>query len=518
MTLARLRDEPCFRVTIDGSRVETSGPPRFHRGHTIAVGDGTLDGAFGEWSWNGRRLTIRTDRYGAAPLFYAQDGNTFLVSPSIVKLVEAGAPTDFDEPGLALFLRLGFFVGDDTPFRAIRAMPPNGTVVWDAGRVSVSGGYRTVAAQRVTRGAAIDGFVELFRRALARRPPTQGDAIVPLSAGRDSRHILIELCRTGRKPRHAVTLPHYPPRAAEDERLAPVMARELGVSHVLLPQTESSFVPEVRKNWETHLCADEHAWFIGLVDYLERHAGTVYDGLGGGLSVSNRFYGCDATRLMGEGRCRELAARLLQTLSRSGERFLQHIVQQPMRAALSFDRAVDRLADELARHRDAADPMKSFNFWNRIRRELALTPYALMRRIPMVYSPYLDYELFDFLMSLPPDVTTPTLSPGDKSFHSAAITRGYPAMAHVPFEDSRAPTRDCRRYNACLVGDAGGHLVRHGTSPTRLLNKAYVLPRLVCGIVNRAYREAIGWLPNVALYLFQVDALAERRHAEIDVR
>ena len=90
-------------------------------------------------------------------------------------------------------------------------------------------------------------------------------------------------------------------------------------------------------------------------------------------------------------------------------------------------------------------------------------------------------------------------------------------MAHVPFEDAQAPKRDCRRHNACLVGDAGGHLVKHGHSPARLLNKPYVLPRLLCGMASRAYSGTIGWLPNVALYLFQLDAVAERRHAAVDV-
>src|SRR5205085_11171542 len=118
------------------------------------------------------------------------------------------------------------------------------------------------------------------------------------------------------------------------------------------------------------------------------------------------------------GRFRDLATNILGALSRSNETFLQSVVRPAWRDRLSLEVAIDRLARELALHQHAADPVKSFNFWTRIRRALALTPYALMRHIRTVYSPYLDYELYDFLSSLPPEVMSPTLSASDKSFHS----------------------------------------------------------------------------------------------------
>jgi hypothetical protein len=121
-----------------------------------------------------------------------------LVSPSLVKLVEAGAPTGFDEAALAVFLRLGFFLGDDTPFQSIRTLPRTARSP-EAGTVTISGGYRFVRPQRLSRDAAIDGFIDLFRQAMSRRPPVGQDVVVPLSGGRDSRHILLELCESGHR-------------------------------------------------------------------------------------------------------------------------------------------------------------------------------------------------------------------------------------------------------------------------------------------------------------------------------
>jgi hypothetical protein len=518
MTLDRLHDEPCFSVAMRGPAIETTGPTRFFRGHTVTstIGSDRPDGIFAEWSWDGRRLTVRNDRYGVAPLFYVHDGSRLAVSPSIVRLVDGGAPTDFDESALALFFRLGFFVGDDTPFRSIRTIPPNGTLTWDAGTVTLTGGYHIPAAQRVSRREAIDGFIDLFRQAMRRRPGIEHDVVVPLSGGRDSRHILLELCATGRPPDVTVTIPRFPPRPSEDERLAPIVARELRVPHRLLEQHDSTFPSEYRKNWETHLCADEHAWYVAMVDQIAATARTVYDGLGGALSVPNRFLSPEALALFERGELHELARRLFASNSRSTEPLVERILNRGWRGAFSLDRAVDRLATELARHRDAADPIKSFNFWNRIRRELALQPYGLMRSVPTVYSPYLDHELYDFLSSLPPEVMSPTLSASDKSFHTDAILRGYPRFAHIPFEDKGAARRDARTHDARFVADTARYLLLRAATRTRLLNRVYVLPRLGYGLARRRYREAIGWLPIVVVYLFQLDAVADRRHAAVD--
>jgi hypothetical protein len=250
-----------------------------------------------------------------------------------------------------------------------------------------------------------------------------------------------------------------------------------------------------------------------MVDELSGKTGTLYDGLGGALSVPNRFLSREALHLFEAGRTRELAARLLRSLSRSGEPFLMQVLRAPFREALSFDRAVDRFATELDRHCAAPDPIKSFNFWNRIRRELALVPYGMMRRVTTVYSPYLDHHLYDFLSGLAPEVMSPALSASDKSFHSEAVLRGYPKFAHLPFEDKAAAKRDSRAVDARFGADAARYLLPRVGRGSRLLNSRYVGPRLLYGLARRSYREAASWLPGLALYLYQLDALARRQPA-----
>jgi asparagine synthase (glutamine-hydrolysing) len=502
-------------IRKDAAGVQWRGQRRFFRGHRLAAAPGEQpDGIFAEWVWDGDQLIVRNDRYGIAPLFYAEHGRALAVSPSIETLLALGVPTDVDEAALAVFLRLGFFVGDDTPFRCIRAVPPAARFCWTDGVLSIAGGYTIPRSIDVTREQALDGFVNLFHRAVERRLSDDERVVVPLSGGPGSRQILFELCALGRPPRCAVTIPRYPPQTAEDERLAPLVAGAAGVPHVRLDRREGRLDAELVKNRATHLCAGEHGWYVPMIDAL-RSTTTVYDGLGGALSAPSTLLSRAVLDLFEAGRHVELARRLLDAFSLYDEAFLRNAVAPQHREEMSRDRAVARLAIELARHAAAPDPVKSFEFWNRLRRERALVPYALMRRVPAVYTPYLDRDVYDFMMALAPTVLSPALAAADRSFHSDAIRLAFPEHAHLPVEAETAPETDASAHRTRFARHAARHLLSHANVPSRVLNRGYMLPRLVLAAVRSQYSASHPWIPSLALYLFQLDATAARMGEDV---
>jgi hypothetical protein len=498
-----------FHVQLRDGLPVARGTPHFFRGHRVSRGPGREpDGIFASWDWDGRTVTASNDRYGVSPLFYWHDGQQFGVSPSILALVAQGAPTRFDQTAIDTFLRLGFFLGCDTPFEAIRAVPPNTVLDWGAGVLRISGGPPKAARHSVSRDDAIDGFIALCRQAIRRRPADPDATIMPLSSGRDSRHILFELCAAGHRPR-AVTIPRYPPRPGEDERIAPIVAKAVGVPHTMLVQPESRFAAELHKNWATHLCADEHTWFVAMIASIEESTTVLYDGLGGALSVPNRFHSRQALELLERGQTREVADRIVANYGVSTEAFLARVVNPASRAG-ARERAIARIAAELDEHLEAPDPIKSFNFWNRIRRELALVPHGLMKRIPTVYTPYLDRDLYDFLMGLSADILTPDLKTWDKGFHTEAIARAFPQYADLPYENKGAPQLDRRAHDGRFGADAGAFIVANLPREPRLVRRSYVLPRALCAAATHAFGRRCPWFAGPCLYLTQLELAAER--------
>jgi asparagine synthase (glutamine-hydrolysing) len=462
-------DAPYFHLRRVGDRFQTRGLSHYLAGHRVATSDGRSgDGIFVTWDCDGGELLVRNDRYGFHPLYYYAAADEIAISPSIVSLVSLGAPTKLDDAALAVFLRLGFFIGDDTPFAEIRALPPNATLRWQAGALDVSGGPVLGKLGGLSRGAAIAAYVTLFRQAVRRRLPDGDDCAVPLSGGADSRHILLELCHAGVKPRSCVTYGPWGGDDSSDLSVARQVAEALGVDHVTLPQPGSSLRSELRKNIETSFCADEHAQYLVLADYL-RGVRTVYDGIGGDVLSAGLFLDTERDAMMQSGRTAELALALLGTHERS-----LWLLKAEQRARFGLERAVGRLAAELARHVDAPNPVGSFYFWNRTRREIALAPYALYRGVRTVFAPYVDHEVFDLLSSLPGGMLL------DRSFHTEALRQAHPRYADIPFAIPDPMSRARRAHARRHCSELALYLAR---GQSRIIAKRYALLRLLKGML-----------------------------------
>jgi hypothetical protein len=117
----------------------------------------------------------------------------------------------------------------------------------------------------------------------------------------------------------------------------------------------------------------------------------------------------------------------------------------------------------------------------------------------------MDRELAAFLLALPPELISPQLSRSDKSFHSEAIRRRYPKVAHIPFEDDDAPHTDAASHNHQFGIEVAGYLLGRPRS-FRLMRSPYVFSRLAFTLVSRRYAESGRWLAATALYLAQLES------------
>jgi hypothetical protein len=482
-------DHPYFHVRIAHGVPKTNGLATFFAGHRIERnGTQKPDGIFAAWCWDGKRLQVFNDRYGFYPLFYFLRDGEVAVSTSILRLLAEGAPFEFDEPGLAVFLRLGFFIGDDTPFRAIRAVPPDAMFEWQDGKLEVRGRLIVNKPARISRDDAIDGYISLFRAAIKRRVPPSEDLVVPLSGGRDSRHILLELLSAGYSPR-CVTFKREPPMRNWDAEAASQLAKTLKLDHVVLEQPRSRVNAELRKNLKTQLCSDEHTHYLVLLDYLKERlpALTLYDGIAGDvLSAGSFSLKAERLALFESARFDDLAQNLFAayTQRRDHESFLSQLLCPKHYNRFGRALAISHLSQELVKHAAAANPPGSFTFWNRTRREIALVPYSILRGAATVFSPFLDHELYDFLSSLPTSMLL------DHEFHTDTIRRAYPKFADIPFADQvTVPANQHRSYFRHFAGGMAWHFM--STKPSHLLRYSFMMPRLVRGALGRHYGGAL---------------------------
>jgi hypothetical protein len=483
--------QPFFHASKHHDKLTVRGLARGFLGHRL----GERDGIFAGWEWDGNELRVFNDRYGFYPVFYFATNDEVAISPSIPELVAMGAPLEPDYDALSVYLRLGYMLGEDTPFRAIRALPPDARFTWSPGKLEVHGELTLAARREMGREQVIEGYIEHFREAIRRRPPTSPEFCVPMSGGRDSRHILLELHRQRAQPRFCITMEPYPPRSGEDVRVASEVCRALGVKHIVREQPDRRFETELRKNWETSFCTDEHQWTLAMAGYLKGKVECLYHGVAGDTLTQSAFSTREQVDLFAKGNIAGVAQTLLGPPQSS---FLEKMLRTRAFEKVNRERAEARLMAELRRHEPAANPIGSFYLWNKGRREVSLIPNCLWRDLGTTYSPYLDHDLFDFLSAVTAKLIVGT------DLHTEVIHKAYPQFAHVPFEDKKAPERPDAAFFRRFAKNTLEYVTRQ---KSEWLKRSYVVPRLMRCLADSSYSGSITWLGPLSIYLLQLEDL-----------
>jgi len=479
---------------VNGS-VQLEGTAKASLGHQLPRPGEDPDGVFLSWDWDGKKLRARNDRHGLMSAYYHETADRVCISPSLGSLLLRGVPAEIDHQALAIFLRLGTFLGDDTPFRGIRALPAGAVLEWEPGRFRIAGGPVLADPEPIDREEALGRYASLFSQSIERRVP-EGPWAVPLSGGRGSRHILFELLRIGRKPDFCLTVDF---RCTNDADVASEITRLHGLRHEVIRDPTLSVADELRANALTNFGNLETAWCLPMADRLKATVSAMYDGIGGDVLSAGLFLTPERVALARTGRFPDLADDLMQASGYS-EPALAGLLTRDWYHLMPRDAAKERVASALAAHARAANPIGSFLFWNRTRRQIALSTYALCRSIPQLFAPYVDHDLVRFLASLPADLVV------DHEFHSETIRRAYPKLGAIPYARKNLPERFPPTGGSRWIAETARLLGFRRESPVSL---GFVAPRLLRAFVHPPYRGNIEWLARIVAFLVALEAVAQ---------
>ncbi len=463
------------------------GPSTFCGGSKIR-GGGEPDGIFGEWRWDGNQLEARIDRLGMFPLYYSEFGGGIAVSTSIAALIEAGAPREIDWAALQLLLHMGFHIGCDTVFQAVKAFPVGGHLTWRPGKLEVKAVFPPLRANELSRAAAIDAYIELFRAAVRKRIVPGAPIRLPLSGGRDSRHILLELVAAGSPPECCYTSAFT--TMPNDLRVARELCEALGVRHKQAAVPEDVVRAEMEKNRVIGYQALEHGWVWALAQSMAHPGAASYDGIAGDVLSAGHFHDDENSRLYRAGRFDDLARRLAPQPQIP-------LIPAGLRDAMAAADPLPSLIAELLRHRDTHNPMMFFYLFNRSRRAVSPTIqgiYAPLMR--SVFAPFLDRDVFDFLAGLPESMFV------DRMFHTEAIARAFPKTAAIAYaKKTPIPASVYRSYARQGIRFA----MRAPASP--LLSRPAAILRLARALFKPRYAAEAMWVLPSSVMLHQLGRL-----------
>ena len=148
---------------------------------------------------------------------------------------------------------------------------------------------------------------------------------------------------------------------------------------------------------------------------------------------------------------------------------------------------------EISRHLHTANPVSSFYFWNRTRRDIAESAFALLvSQGRQVHAPFLDWDLFQLLASLPAQMTV------DHRLHTDVIRKAFPEVAHIGFAGKKTAPRV---FQGRIALDALRYLRNRRPG---LFNKIGATVRLLRAIVQPSRTGDAHWIAPLAVYLAQL--------------
>ncbi len=427
---------PHIRLAWDDGRAQMHGKPDCKLGRPVPGRAGLPEeGVFAWWHWDGAGLEAGVDPLGFYSLFLYQKGEEVALSPSILQLIAEGADPELDERALAVFYRLGMFVNGDTPFRYIKVLPPGGVFRWRDGRAEQPQDHSFIPrVQQISRAEAVEGIVTLARDSVGRiLDDWDQPVLLPLSGGRDSRHILLAMDHLGQRPELCVSFQNAAMRVDPDAQSARALCERMGVAHKILGKPRMRPQDLLRCQVLNSLCSDEHMQMLALHDFLFGGPWAVLDGIAGDILTNPDD---DA-----EGHMRHAERGDYAAIARDMMDGHARVISKPgypdgpgsRYAPGRRDEAIAYVGDCIARYGEAADPYQAWWFWNRTRREIGFVSSSIFGSAQAVFCPFLAPDYVRFGLSLPYAVTR------DQQLHNQALAKAYPAYADVPFSEGIAP-------------------------------------------------------------------------------
>lgn len=458
-----------------------------------------------KWSWSQSHFELKNDRYGMFQIFYTKlDNGTVLISNYIEKILEKGGSADFDDDAIAVFLRLGYYLGKDTPFKHIKCLAAKSVVrITNKGLEITEGKKISETSVTPSYADAVKDYGEIFQGAMQDYLCEIPDhhIMVPISGGQDSRHILLSILEAGREIQHCVTSDRLPPDDNPDVIVAEQFCDFVGLKNVLVNQKTQDLVDQEIFNFHlSSYCADENNWALSVANYFRKleQPTVLFDGLAGDCLSASAWNNQAKLAMYRSGKLTDLAQLIIRS-----EGILLDFLTPQQKARWSKERAVTRIAKELETYQHTVSPFAHFYFWNRAVREIGHIPRTWLGRFGAVCTPYLFEPVFDYLINLPAEYSL------GKKFHGEVIATRYPKYADFPYAKHKATrvapfslryqfNRDCLRY------------FQSTPNKSEVINYQYLLPRFVKGLLSSQYGTSMLSIAVSPLYLATLYKLQDK--------
>jgi asparagine synthase (glutamine-hydrolysing) len=416
-----------------------------------------LNGSFAVAIWDKRehQVLVATDRFSTYPIYYYYKSGRFLFSPEVKGILcDPFVEVQLDIVALAQYMRFQHLLGVRTFLEAIQQLPKATVLVYDLEEKRISlhryWDYSEIPClPNIKFEEAVEETGKIFRTAVEKL--TQGPLRpgVYLSGGLDSRSIL------GMVDRRPIVSINYGDKNCRDTYYSKRIASTVGSEHHWFNFPDGTWVKEFA-NFHLELTEGFHSW-------IHMHGINTLADARKWMDVN--LSGWDGGLVMGHPACIEPllispvdeVALLIRNFECYNQSYTWPSITEAEESYLYTNDlykkikglAIDSLREELAPYIAYRKEVRC-DYFGYDNHDLRLTLYMIvfMRSHLDVRFPFLDYDLFDFLYSLPIEHRA------DRKLYFAMIQKEMAKLARIPYDhDEFLPTsnRHLRNSHAIVI-------------------------------------------------------------------
>ena len=381
----------------------------------------TLNGYFVFLLYDTEKMSVQVvnDRCGMKPLYYFQSGSLFVFASEVKAVIEDNkVEKEVNWEAWRNFFSYGFMMGNKTPFKNIFSLPPATSLTFNNSKELSAKRYWKYAQVKINHESSEQDFIskgtQLLKQAFQRQASHLDKCNVLLSGGCDSRVIAsairyytnVQFETLSAKPSHFLdSIRSIGARLYSllEPIIAEEVARALNAKYTYIPRPSDLYSKYlIEKVFLLDGMCLEHLWILPLVKNLGRDKVTFF-GIGGDILLGGCLTTSESLENIGNAKkiARGLDCKLRHFLGYPTELIIS-LFKDPIREKLVS--GIDMLTSEIEAISDNENVVAIFHMENRQKNSISLMPNNLIGKRTSCLFPFLDKDLVEFSLTIPPQM------------------------------------------------------------------------------------------------------------------
>lgn len=381
------------------------------------------------------KLILLNDRFGSIKLFYCYDKNQLFFSPKVSPLLKILEKKKIRKDALIDFFIFGYFIGNKTFDENIFQLPPASILEITQNKMSVKTYWTYPCDGKYDsrdKEILVDELGKRWQKAVERRVKNKQRITVQLSGGLDSRAILAAAVKSTKKEN--ILLYTFGDQGSYDFDIGTGIANMLGVQQISFHPIKEHFAEQYKKSFgDSEGMIDATPYYPVQIDNaLPQRTDTLYNGYLGGEIMGPLIYAKIKNLHLDSDAEYEKAKNILLNHHRINEiDTVQSLLQKSYIGDLPILSSFEKSIEDLRQVSTEEFPNYCAR-WLYLNESDKLTWFCnyRYRNLFHYYTPFLDNDLVDFMIQIPPQLRT------NKLLYKKMLMKNYSDLFDFPTKNN----------------------------------------------------------------------------------